>query len=151
MGNDSKNPTEAGVIPRLCKELFLEVEKLVREKHHQSTIEVSFYEIYNEKVFDLLSGGSDIACRVREHPDKGAYVEGLSRVAIRMYDDVSSVLLQGHKHRAIASTLMNAASSRSHAVFTVHLSQVMPVSESLDDLTGQAFDPSAVVQRVSKV
>ena len=96
---------------------------------YKGLIEVTYYEIYNEKVYDLLSNSTEIACRVREHPDQGAYVESLTRIEIKNYDDVSVVLQRGHKHRAVAATILNSASSRSHAIFTVHLTQMIPAAK----------------------
>ena len=146
MGYQS-NEEGAGVIPRLCKSLIEDVTTLMTDKQHKISIEVSYYEIYNEKVYDLLSEATEVPCRVREHKLQGAYVEGLTRVVITSYDDVALLLEHGQKHRAVAATLLNSTSSRSHAVFTVHLNQTLP-----DPLKPTATDGHcSEVQRVSKV
>ena len=147
------NEENAGVIPRLCKALIEESDILTRERNQTNVIDVSYYEIYNEKVYDLLSNTVEIVCRVREHPDQGAYVEGLTRVPVKSYDDVSAVIYRGGKHRAVASTLLNSTSSRSHAVFTVHLTQsiISAGNESMLTPLADATTNVAPIQRFSKV
>ena len=151
MMGDEADEAAAGVIPRLCKALIEEVDILTREKGQNNVVDVSYYEIYNEKVYDLLSNTVEIACRVREHPDQGAYVEGLTRVPVKAYDDVSAVIHRGGKHRAVASTLLNSASSRSHAVFTVYLTQSISSMESTLTPLADGTANAAPIQRFSKV
>ena len=59
--------------------------------------------------------------RIREHPTKGAYAEGLNECVVKNYKDVEHYIYQGSKARTVASTNMNLESSRSHAVFTIIL------------------------------
>lgn len=85
-------------------------------------VEVSFMEIYNENVFDLLNpGGNKSGLKVRNHPTTGPYVEDLSRLAVTTYPQIEQLMDEGSKARTVASTNMNATSSRSHAVFTIVL------------------------------
>ena len=86
----------------------------------------SYMEIYNEKVRDLLTcqGRTGQVLRVREHPKKGPYVEGLSRHVVQEYKSVAALLVAGSLQRATASTRMNGSSSRSHAIFTLTMTQV---------------------------
>ena len=85
----------------------------------------SYLEIYNEKVRDLLAGGkAGPALRIREHPREGPYVEGLSQHAVHDYTGVACLLTAGNSLRATASTKMNDSSSRSHAIFTLTMTQV---------------------------
>ena len=79
-------------------------------------------EIYNEKVRDLLNP-SDKTLKVREHAATGPYVDGLVKTAVRNSDEINDLIEEGGKSRTIAATNMNAESSRSHAVFTVLLTQ----------------------------
>ena len=84
-------------------------------------------EIYNEKVRDLLSeggGGARQSLRVREHPREGPYVEGLSRHVVTDYPGIAALLEEGSAKRVTASTKMNDSSSRSHAIFTLIMTQV---------------------------
>eukprot|EP00730_Choanoeca_flexa_P000715 TRINITY_DN10309_c0_g1_i1.p1 TRINITY_DN10309_c0_g1~~TRINITY_DN10309_c0_g1_i1.p1 ORF type:complete len:916 (+),score=292.94 TRINITY_DN10309_c0_g1_i1:36-2750(+) len=109
---------QRGVIPRLCEALF---ERMEQEKSDDRTfnVEVSYLEIYNEKVRDLLNPRSEHNLRVREHPLLGPYVEDLSRLAVTSYQDIQAHLEAGNKARRVASTNMNATSSRSHAIFSL--------------------------------
>lgn len=85
-------------------------------------------EIYNQKVRDLLSEeGERQSLRVREHPKHGPYVEGLSCHEVNDYMTINTLLSTGNSHRATASTIMNDTSSRSHAIFTLTMTQVYTI------------------------
>ncbi|XP_048842294.1 LOW QUALITY PROTEIN: kinesin-like protein KIF13B [Brienomyrus brachyistius] len=116
---------QPGLIPRLCSSLF---ERTVREEKQDEsfTVEVSYMEIYNEKVRDLLDPkGSRQALKVREHKVLGPYVDGLSRLAVTSYKDIESLMSEGNKSRTVAATNMNEESSRSHAVFNIILTHTL--------------------------
>uniref|UniRef100_A0AAR2JAB3 Kinesin family member 13Ba n=1 Tax=Pygocentrus nattereri TaxID=42514 RepID=A0AAR2JAB3_PYGNA len=116
---------QPGLIPRLCSSLF---ERTVQQQREEEsfTVEVSYMEIYNEKVRDLLDPkGSRQALRVREHKVLGPYVDGLSRLAVASYKDIESLMSEGNKSRTVAATNMNEESSRSHAVFNIILTHTL--------------------------
>ncbi|XP_058610876.1 kinesin-like protein KIF13B isoform X1 [Onychostoma macrolepis] len=116
---------QPGLIPRLCSSLFQRTIKEQREGE-SFTVEVSYMEIYNEKVRDLLDPkGSQQALRVREHKVLGPYVDGLSRLAVTSYKDIESLMSEGNKSRTVAATNMNEESSRSHAVFKIILTHTL--------------------------
>ncbi|GLD59555.1 kinesin-like protein KIF13B, partial [Lates japonicus] len=116
---------QPGLIPRLCSSLFSRTIKEAREGE-SFTVEVSYMEIYNEKVRDLLDPkGSRQALRVREHKVLGPYVDGLSRLAVASYKDIESLMSEGNKSRTVAATNMNEESSRSHAVFNIILTHTL--------------------------
>uniref|UniRef100_A0A669E804 Kinesin family member 13B n=1 Tax=Oreochromis niloticus TaxID=8128 RepID=A0A669E804_ORENI len=116
---------QPGLIPRLCSSLFSRTEKEAREGE-SFTVEVSYMEIYNEKVRDLLDPkGSRQALKVREHKVLGPYVDGLSRLAVTSYKDIESLMSEGNKSRTVAATNMNEESSRSHAVFNIILTHTL--------------------------
>ncbi|XP_056284263.1 kinesin-like protein KIF13B isoform X2 [Pseudoliparis swirei] len=116
---------QPGLIPRLCSSLFSRTVKEAREGEC-FTVEVSFMEIYNEKVRDLLDPkGNRQALRVREHKVLGPYVDGLSRLAVACYKDIESLMSEGNKSRTVAATNMNEESSRSHAVFNIILTHTL--------------------------
>uniref|UniRef100_A0A8C5G193 Kinesin-like protein n=1 Tax=Gouania willdenowi TaxID=441366 RepID=A0A8C5G193_GOUWI len=116
---------QPGLIPRLCSSLFSRTEHEAREGE-SFTVEVSYMEIYNEKVRDLLEPkGSRQALRVREHNVLGPYVDGLSRLAVASYKDIESLMSEGNKSRTVATTNMNEESSRSHAVFNIILTHTL--------------------------
>lgn len=86
----------------------------------ETTARASFYEIFNEKVYDLLSEGSlETALNVREDATRGVYVDGLEEVEVRDVEEAEAVIAKGLAQRSIASTSMNRMSSRSHACFVL--------------------------------
>ncbi|KAK7870939.1 hypothetical protein R5R35_012160 [Gryllus longicercus] len=124
-GRRCNNPTvswtsdlHAGIIPRAVGHLFDEL-RLLRAEY---SVKASFLEIYNEEIFDLLSPVDDTN-KLRLYDDavkKGAViVSGLDEIAVRKKEDVYAVLDRGSRKRQTAATLMNAASSRSHTVFSI--------------------------------
>lgn len=130
--------TDEGVAPRLVRKLFetIEEEKTAKaEDRVQFTVELSFLEIYNEKVKDLLALAEQkkigtvgyTECRVRFHPEKGTFVEGLLRLEITTAEQCLVAMRIGMDHRAVTSTLLNDTSSRSHAIFQLCLSQKSPL------------------------
>ncbi|XP_045137999.1 kinesin-like protein KIF11 [Portunus trituberculatus] len=108
----------AGIIPRCVNHLFDEL----RMQKVEFTMRVSFLELYNEELFDLLSAHDDFS-KLRLYEDsskKGScIIQGLEEVLVRSKSDVYSILEKGSMQRQTAATLMNAHSSRSHTVFTV--------------------------------
>uniref|UniRef100_A0AAQ4RZM9 Kinesin family member 13Bb n=1 Tax=Gasterosteus aculeatus aculeatus TaxID=481459 RepID=A0AAQ4RZM9_GASAC len=116
---------QPGLIPRLCSSLFSRTVAEAREGEC-FTVEVSYMEIYNEKVRDLLDPkGHRQALRVREHKVMGPYVDGLARLAVSCYKDIESLMSEGNKSRTVAATNMNEESSRSHAVFNIILTHTL--------------------------
>ncbi|XP_078481075.1 kinesin-like protein KIF13A [Ciona intestinalis] len=115
-----------GLIPRLCDALFLRIQDQTQESQ-SFKVEVSYMEIYNEKVRDLLdpSGGKQQHLKVREHKLLGPYVDGLQQLVASTAQDVQELMSEGSKSRTVAATKMNAESSRSHAVFTLIVTHTM--------------------------
>eukprot|EP01102_Stenamoeba_stenopodia_P004878 TRINITY_DN1532_c0_g2_i1.p1 TRINITY_DN1532_c0_g2~~TRINITY_DN1532_c0_g2_i1.p1 ORF type:complete len:1861 (+),score=489.46 TRINITY_DN1532_c0_g2_i1:320-5902(+) len=115
---------DKGIIPRVCEELFVAMRKL-DDPNMFFKVEVSFMEIYNESVKDLLDPkkNSKGGLKVRNHPITGPYVEDLTRAAVQSYKEIEEIMDEGSKARTVAATNMNATSSRSHAVFTIVFTQ----------------------------
>src|ERR1700761_1533327 len=113
---------EFGVIPRICRDMFERIEG-VEDRNLTFTVEVSYLEIYNERVRDLLNPATKGNLRVREHPSTGPYVEDLAKLAVRSFSEIENLMDEGNKARTVAATNMNETSSRSHAVFTLTLTQ----------------------------
>ena len=84
---------------------------------------MSYLEIYNEKVRDLLNPSEKKALKVREHASLGPYVDGLVKTIVSTSTEINEIIEEGGKSRTIASTNMNSESSRSHSVFTVNIVQ----------------------------
>ncbi|KAJ3212054.1 kinesin-like protein Klp8 [Entophlyctis luteolus] len=118
------SPNELGIIPRMCDDLFARISELSTFGGAKTfTVTVNYIEIYNEKVRDLLNPISKANLRVREHPQLGPYVEDVSTLAVSSCSQIDRLLKLGNKSRTTASTNMNDKSSRSHAVFTLNLTQ----------------------------
>ncbi|XP_038602465.1 kinesin-like protein KIF1B isoform X6 [Tachyglossus aculeatus] len=121
--------SQAGIIPQLCEELFEKINDNNNEEMSYS-VEVSYMEIYCERVRDLLNPKNKGNLRVREHPLLGPYVEDLSKLAVTSYTDIADLMDAGNKARTVAATNMNETSSRSHAVFTIVFTQKKHDSET---------------------
>jgi kinesin family protein 1 len=114
---------EAGVIPKICQDMFKRIGTLQEDKNHRCTVEVSYLEIYNERVRDLLNPSTKGNLKVREHPSTGPYVEDLAKLVVSSFNEIENLMDEGNKARTVAATNMNETSSRSHAVFTLTLTQ----------------------------
>lgn len=125
-----QEPGQQGIVPQLCEDLFSRVSEKQSAQLSYS-VEVSYMEIYCERVRDLLNPKSRGSLRVREHPILGPYVQDLSKLAVTSYADIADLMDCGNKARTVAATNMNETSSRSHAVFTIVFTQ-----RSHDQLTG---------------
>ncbi|KAL0871023.1 hypothetical protein ABMA27_004836 [Loxostege sticticalis] len=113
---------QEGIIPQICKDLFRRIRQTTSEDLKYS-VEVSYMEIYCERVRDLLNPKNKGNLRVREHPALGPYVEDLSKLAVTSFQDINDLIDEGNKARTVAATNMNETSSRSHAVFTIFFTQ----------------------------
>ncbi|XP_011873961.1 PREDICTED: kinesin-like protein unc-104 isoform X5 [Vollenhovia emeryi] len=130
---------QEGIIPQICKDLFRKISYTSNERLKYS-VEVSYMEIYCERVRDLLNPKNRGNLRVREHPLYGPYVEDLSKLAVLSYEDIHDLIDEGNKARTVAATNMNETSSRSHAVFTIFFTQ-----QQQDSATG------LMTEKVSKI
>ncbi|XP_037705094.1 kinesin-like protein KIF1A isoform X14 [Choloepus didactylus] len=120
MGKQEKD--QQGIIPQLCEDLFSRINDTTNGNMSYS-VEVSYMEIYCERVRDLLNPKNKGNLRVREHPLLGPYVEDLSKLAVTSYNDIQDLMDSGNKARTVAATNMNETSSRSHAVFNIIFTQ----------------------------
>eukprot|EP01064_Diplonema_japonicum_P038211 TRINITY_DN9176_c0_g1_i2.p1 TRINITY_DN9176_c0_g1~~TRINITY_DN9176_c0_g1_i2.p1 ORF type:complete len:1240 (+),score=293.53 TRINITY_DN9176_c0_g1_i2:85-3804(+) len=119
-GTDSAQP---GLISQLCKTLFEKSEERKRGKGWDFQAEVSYVEIYNEKVRCLLQPKCSDP-RIREHPVTGPYVDGATKCAVNSADEIQKLLKRAGKTRTVAATKNNDRSSRSHALFVVTYTQI---------------------------
>uniref|UniRef100_A0A674MTA6 plus-end-directed kinesin ATPase n=1 Tax=Takifugu rubripes TaxID=31033 RepID=A0A674MTA6_TAKRU len=152
---------QEGIIPMLCEDLFEKINGETNKEGLSYSVEVSYMEIYCERVRDLLNPKNKGNLRVREHPLMGPYVEDLSKLAVTSYTDIADLMDAGNKARTVAATNMNETSSRSHAVFTIVFTQKKHDSEtdlstekvskiSLVDLAGSERADSTGAKGTSK-
>ena len=122
-------PAQPGLIPRTCEDLFQRIESS-DSPHISYTVRVSYFEVYNEHVRDLLapshrsSSDNPYYLKIRESPTEGPYVKDLTDVPVKNYAELLRWMRLGDASRTTASTKMNDTSSRSHAVFTIMLKQI---------------------------
>ncbi|KAI2921684.1 hypothetical protein CBS147343_1490 [Aspergillus niger] len=118
-------PEAPGLIPRTCEDLFQRIES-AESPDISFNVRVSYFEVYNEHVRDLLVPRSDPPhyLRIRESPLEGPYVKDLTEVTVKSFDELMKFMRKGDVSRTVASTKMNDTSSRSHAVFTITLKQI---------------------------
>ncbi|XP_013861419.1 uncharacterized protein kif16bb [Austrofundulus limnaeus] len=133
---------DKGLIPRICEGLFSEISNRCKSGTVAFRTEVSYLEIYNERVQDLLKRRSPCTdgggLKVREHPTDGPCVENLSKHMVHGIRDVEGLISFGNANRTVSSTGMNDFSSRSHAIFTIMLTQAW-------------FDAELPRERLSKI
>uniref|UniRef100_A0A4W3IWT6 Kinesin family member 4B n=1 Tax=Callorhinchus milii TaxID=7868 RepID=A0A4W3IWT6_CALMI len=116
-----ENDLNVGVIPRVIEMLFR-----VMKEHADSvvTLKVSYLEIYNEEIIDLLVPSHDKSpINIREDPKGDIKIVGLIEKVITDAVEMVSSLEQGNSVRTVAATAMNSQSSRSHAIFTIIVEQ----------------------------
>ncbi|CAL8242128.1 unnamed protein product [Merluccius merluccius] len=129
---------ELGIIPRAVHHLFQGVEERRRAATEQGKpvpefkINAQFLELYNEEVLDLFDSTRDAAearrqkssVRIHEDASGGIYTVGVTTRTVTSEEEMIQCLKLGSLSRSTASTQMNTQSSRSHAIFTIHLCQV---------------------------
>ncbi|OJK01663.1 hypothetical protein ASPACDRAFT_77367, partial [Aspergillus aculeatus ATCC 16872] len=116
---------QPGLIPRTCEDLFQRIET-AEAPDISYNVRVSYFEVYNEHVRDLLVPRTEPPhyLRIRESPTEGPYVKDLTEVTVKDYGEIMRYMRKGDMSRTVASTKMNDTSSRSHAVFTITLKQI---------------------------
>lgn len=127
--------SDPGIIPRLAQDLFQQERNSCGDDAFTLAVEVTYLEIYNESVKDLLNAKNmDKALRVRQHPKFGVYVEGLTKWTVNTEAEILKLLEDGASVRSVAATKMNATSSRSHAILTLHIKKKTQNAELVSQL-----------------
>ena len=116
MLGDSSNDEERGLQLRCLEYLFY---SLKQHRESENLIKITYVEIYNEKIIDLLCD-RDINLNLREDIEKGVFIENVKEVVVNNYHEAYDIITQGVKRRHVSETNMNEQSSRSHSVFTIH-------------------------------
>ncbi|XP_039085018.1 kinesin-like protein KIF17 isoform X2 [Hyaena hyaena] len=110
--------SQRGIIPRAFEHVFESVQCAENTKF---LVRASYLEIYNEDVRDLLGADSKQKLELKEHPEKGVYVKGLSMHTVHSVAQCERIMEAGWKNRSVGYTLMNKDSSRSHSIFTISI------------------------------
>merc|ERR1719440_78641 len=121
-GPDGSHPSDfQGVVPRAARQVFDGVATSA-DCSGDFVVECDFVELYCEQIRDLMTP-SNHKLQVKEMPYKGFCIDGLTRKAVASMGEVLQILRTGLRHRAAANTRLNQHSSRSHAIFTLHVLQ----------------------------
>ncbi|KAK3376163.1 P-loop containing nucleoside triphosphate hydrolase protein [Lasiosphaeria ovina] len=133
---------ERGVIPRLLSNVFRRGKKIAKDTNGETTVDValSYYEIYNDKVFDLLEPPekrTPSGLPLREKDGKTVVV-GLSERACEDLKDFERLYIESNMNRVTAATKLNAHSSRSHAILRVKVTQT--TGDMVRESTASAID-----------
>jgi len=111
------DPELRGIIPNAFQHIFDHVA--LKGSDETYLVRASYFEIYNEEIRDLISSNPKASLELKESADSGVYVKGLTSNVVKSFAEIDRVMQVGKKNRSVASTLMNAGSSRSHSVFSI--------------------------------
>ncbi|KAG5556538.1 hypothetical protein RHGRI_006964 [Rhododendron griersonianum] len=138
-GPNGELPQEAGVIPRAVKQIFDTLEG----QNAEYSVKVTFLELYNEEITDLLAPEEISRVPVEDRQKKqlplmedgkgGVLVRGLEEEIVTSANEIFTLLERGSAKRRTAETLLNKQSSRSHSLFsiTIHIKEATPEGEEL--------------------
>ncbi|XP_075704493.1 kinesin-like protein KIF22 [Rhinoderma darwinii] len=133
------NPSQPGIIPRAVRDL-LQMTRGVNGKTEENwtyTISMSYVEIYQEKVMDLLEPkNKDLP--IREDKDHNILIPGVTQKIIRTFSDFDEHLIPASQNRTVASTKLNDRSSRSHAVLLIKVQKIQQIPP-FRQLTGKLY------------
>ncbi|CAL6348871.1 unnamed protein product [Bathycoccus prasinos] len=145
--------TEPGIVPLAVQDVFDSIEKCPEREFR---VRVSYLEIYNENLLDLLARSSaemdehgqvSKTLRIQEDPERGIVVNGLKEERVQNVAQVQKVLEIGQNNRHVGATNMNARSSRSHVIFRLCIESKLRKDSELDssDKSGHAKKPDGFV------
>ncbi|KAF3441637.1 hypothetical protein FNV43_RR15552 [Rhamnella rubrinervis] len=138
-GPNGELPPEAGVIPRAVQQIFDTLES----QNAEYSVKVTFLELYNEEITDLLAPEEISRVALEEKQKKqlplmedgkgGVLVRGLEEEIVTSASEIFTLLERGSAKRRTAETLLNKQSSRSHSLFsiTIHIKEATPEGEEL--------------------
>lgn len=126
---DGKNHGEhRGIMPRAFDHIFEYID--ANSDSHEFLVTITYVEIYNDVLRDLLSENHEQALKIREDPTNGVQIKGVAVHKVKCVDELHALLAYGKKNRVVRKTNMNAESSRSHSILTLNI-------ETLTKIDGQ--------------
>lgn len=117
MTGNPDSPQSRGIIPNTFAHIFQHISK--SPENQKFLVRVSYMEIYNEEVRDLLGKELNKSLEVKERTDIGVFVKDLSGFVVNNASDLDNIMKLGNRNRVVGSTKMNSESSRSHAIFSI--------------------------------
>ncbi|XP_037298933.1 kinesin-like protein KIF3A [Manduca sexta] len=117
MAGSNSAPELRGIIPNSFAHIFSHIAKAKDDE--KFLVCVTYLEIYNEEVRDLLGNNPHQSLEVKERPDIGVFVKDLTGYVVHNADELEKIMAVGNKNRHIGATAMNTESSRSHAIFSI--------------------------------
>uniref|UniRef100_U5EUZ6 Kinesin-like protein n=1 Tax=Corethrella appendiculata TaxID=1370023 RepID=U5EUZ6_9DIPT len=129
MSGNPESPQTKGIIPNTFAHIFGHIAKA--KDNQKFLVRVSYMEIYNEEVRDLLGKEMNKSLEVKERSDIGVFVKDLSGYVVHNADDLDKIMKLGNKNRVVGATKMNLESSRSHAIFSI------TIESSETDVSGE--------------
>ncbi|XP_017771637.1 PREDICTED: osmotic avoidance abnormal protein 3 isoform X2 [Nicrophorus vespilloides] len=129
-GDKSSDPPEKGIISRAFEHIFEAISVATQTKYLAL---VSYLEIYNEQIRDLLQPheklGQENKLNLKEMPNEGLQIPGLTQEPVHNVHECERYFQYGTKNRMIGATLMNQNSSRSHSIFTISIEQISHIDD----------------------
>ncbi|XP_028167735.1 kinesin-like protein KIF3A isoform X3 [Ostrinia furnacalis] len=117
MAGSNSAPELRGIIPNSFAHIFSHIARANDDE--KFLVCVTYLEIYNEEVRDLLGNNPHQSLEVKERPDIGVFVKDLTGYVVHNADELEKIMAVGNKNRHIGATAMNTESSRSHAIFSI--------------------------------
>ena len=127
-----------GIIHLAAKDIFQFIEDDHDSSNSECSVRISYFEIYNEELRDLLNDNDDrskssTSLIIREGKNGSIAVDGLREVEVTNLDQIMKVFKIGEKHNAVGSTKMNYRSSRSHAILKIAIDRRMVLRRTTFD------------------
>lgn len=127
-----------GIIPLAIYDVFRHIERTTKREF---LLRVSYMEIYNEQIKDLLVSSDATKLQIHENADQGIFVAGLTEEIVRNPEQVLDIMHRGESKRTFGETQMNQKSSRSHTIF-----RMVVESRNTEEEEGKALSPNNAVR-----